>query len=103
MKNRRMASKLITCPESAHLENIEYEDHPLGMLIVACTRFNPSCEVTCGRLCAARLDRKQRAAFEEEPTNPGEMSPACALDAAFESGEDAEVEISIELADLSIG
>lgn len=93
-----MASKLITCPESAHLEQIEYEDHPLGMLIIACTRFNPSCEVTCARLCAARLDRKRRAELEDEPTDPDELS-AEVRDAA----DDDDVEISIELADLSHG
>lgn len=98
-----MASKLITCPESAHLEKIEYEDHPLGMLIVACTRFKPDCAVTCARLCAARLDQKRRMEFDDLPTDPGELSPARALDAAFDSGEDAEVELSIELADITVG
>ncbi len=53
-----MACKLITCPESAHLEMIVYEDTPLGMLIEACTRFAPGCPMSCPRTCAARLDRR---------------------------------------------
>ena len=55
-----MPSTLVTCPESAHLERIDYEVHPLGMLVTACTRFSPACAVTCGRICAARLDQKRR-------------------------------------------
>lgn len=55
-----MPSMLVTCPETAHLERIEYEDHPLGMLIVACSRFEPGCPLHCQRTCAARLDRKHR-------------------------------------------
>lgn len=65
---------LVTCPETAHLENIEYLDSPLGMLITSCTRFSPACAVTCERLCAARLDHKRRAQEElldEEDTLPG--------------------------------
>jgi hypothetical protein len=50
--------RLITCPESAHLELIEYDDTPFGMLVVACSRFQPSCAVNCPRTCAARLDRR---------------------------------------------
>lgn len=55
-----MPSMLVTCPETAHLEQIVYEDHPLGMLIHACTRFEPACAMRCQRTCAARLDRKWR-------------------------------------------
>lgn len=52
-----MASMLVTCPESAHLEKIEYEQGPLGMLIDSCSAF-AGCPLTCPRTCAARLDRK---------------------------------------------
>jgi ubiquinone biosynthesis protein len=52
-------SMLVTCPESAHLEEIKYVDSPLGMLITACTRFSPARAVTCQRMCATRLDRKR--------------------------------------------
>lgn len=55
-----MPSMLVTCPESAHLEQSSYEDHPLGMLITSCTRFSPARAVTCARECAARLDRRRR-------------------------------------------
>ncbi len=66
-----MPSMLITCPESAHLEELQYEDHPLGMLITGCSRFSPACAVECERLCAARLDRRRRRQADgsaEEPT-----------------------------------
>jgi hypothetical protein len=63
-----MPSMLVTCPETAHLENIEYEDHPLGMLIYTCTRFEPSCAIHCQRTCAARLDRKRRQLSDDDDT-----------------------------------
>lgn len=56
-----MPCKLVTCPESAHLERIVYEDSPLGMLIEACTGFQPGCPMNCPRTCAARLDRVDRS------------------------------------------
>lgn len=59
---RPMPSMLVTCPESGHLESLEYEDHPLGMLIESCTRFSPACAITCDRICAARIDRRRRSA-----------------------------------------
>ena len=55
-----MAYKFVTCPETAHLEMVEFQSHPFGMLIDACTRFRPPCEVNCPRTCAARLDRRAR-------------------------------------------
>ena len=51
-----MPTMLVTCPETAHLEAIEYEDDPAGMLIVSCSRFGPTLD--CPRTCAARLDRR---------------------------------------------
>lgn len=50
----------VTCPESAHLETLEVEHHPLGMLVGACTR-DPDGEPACGRRCAALLDQKERS------------------------------------------
>ncbi len=50
--------KLVTCPESAHLEEIEYENTPYGIVIVRCSRLGEG--ETCARECARRLD--QRAA-----------------------------------------
>ena len=55
-----MERKLITCPGSAHLEEIEIERTPFGIVIASCSRFNPPCEVTCARDCAARMDRRDR-------------------------------------------
>lgn len=53
-----MAYQLLTCPESAHLELIEYVDDSLGTLVVACSAFRPACAVECPRTCAARLDQR---------------------------------------------
>ena len=64
-----MASRLVTCPETAHLEMIEYEDTPLGMLIHACSQHRPACDVSCPRTCAARLDRRERGSFVLEVTS----------------------------------
>jgi hypothetical protein len=58
-----MPRKLITCPDTAHLEEIDYDDHSLGLLIVACTGV--PCDTPCERTCAARLDRRRRAALAE--------------------------------------
>jgi hypothetical protein len=55
-----VSRKLVTCPETAHLELIDFDLHPLGVLIRACTRFAPSCEAKCERTCAARMDRRAR-------------------------------------------
>lgn len=46
----------VTCPETAHLEEISYVESPLGMLIARCTRFGDGAE--CPRTCAARMDRR---------------------------------------------
>jgi hypothetical protein len=83
---RVMAVKLITCPESAHLEQIEYMDTPLGLLIHRCSRFEPACTVSCARECAARLDRKRRLSeeFDEMPT----------LD--LDVGDDTDEEIDLD-------
>ena len=55
-----MATRYVTCPETAHLERIEYDIHSFGTLVTACTRFDPPCSVNCPRTCAARLDRKRK-------------------------------------------
>jgi hypothetical protein len=54
-----MAYKLVTCPESGHLELIELADHPLGLLISDCSAWR-GCTSICARTCAARMDRKLR-------------------------------------------
>lgn len=52
-----MTRKLVTCPETAHLEQIDYEADPLGILIVRCSRYDTGCAPDCPRTCAARMDR----------------------------------------------
>jgi hypothetical protein len=63
-KGAPMPCKLVTCPESAHLEMIAFDDTPVGVLIDACTKFPLGCEMGCARTCAARLDRRYRALDE---------------------------------------
>ena len=55
-----MERKRITCPESAHLEEIDIERTRLGLVIVGCSKFEPRCEVACARECARRLDQRDR-------------------------------------------
>lgn len=63
-----MITKLVTCPETGHLERIELEAHPLGILIASCTRFCPAGRVGCSRTCARRMDERDRAAAH--PSRP---------------------------------
>ena len=53
-----MELRVVTCPETAHLELIECEDTPFGMLIVSCSFFRGTCVLECPRTCAARLDQR---------------------------------------------
>jgi hypothetical protein len=55
-----MERKRITCPESAHLETIDYERTRCGIVIDACSRFDPPCAVACAGECARRLDLRDR-------------------------------------------
>jgi len=66
-----MAYQLVTCPETARLEMIEYEDSPLGMLIIECSRFRPPYDPTCPRTCAARLDSRGLEPEPELELEPG--------------------------------
>jgi hypothetical protein len=66
-----MPYKRVTCPETAHLEVLELELHPLGTLIARCSRFLPSCELACTRRCAALLDRRARS--RREPAEAREL------------------------------
>lgn len=56
---------LVTCPETAHLEEIGVEHTSNGLLISTCSRFDPAREVACSRVCAQRLDRRD-AGVERE-------------------------------------
>lgn len=55
-----MERKSITCPDTAHLEDIEYERTPFGLVVHSCTRFDPAYAVRCEGECARRMDRKER-------------------------------------------
>lgn len=54
-----MPSIRITCPESAHLEEIELIDTPVGLLVQRCSAFAGGVP-DCPRTCAARLDQRAR-------------------------------------------
>jgi hypothetical protein len=62
-----MQRKLVTCPDSAHLEEIEYDETSCGMVITACSRYARG-ELRCARVCAARLDRRSRTTNDDAPT-----------------------------------
>jgi hypothetical protein len=55
-----MIRKLVTCPNTAHLEEIAYLDHPLGVLITSCSASPAGCALRCERTCAALMDRRKR-------------------------------------------
>jgi hypothetical protein len=55
-----MDRKRITCPETAHLEEVDLERTPYGHVIAGCSRFQPACAVQCAGECARRLDRRDR-------------------------------------------
>lgn len=59
-----MPLKYVTCPETAHLELLDLDHHPLGTLVNSCSRFLPGCELECTRSCAMLLDRRLRARGE---------------------------------------
>jgi hypothetical protein len=58
--------KRITCPETAHLEEVDLDETPHGLLVTGCSRFSPSCAVRCGGECARRLDQRDRELRERE-------------------------------------
>jgi hypothetical protein len=51
----------ITCPDSAHLEAIDVERTPFGLVLHGCSRFEPHCAVECDADCVRRLDMRARA------------------------------------------
>lgn len=51
--------RLVTCPETGHLEELELEDTPLGLVVVGCSRFTGT-ELRCPRECTRRMDRRDR-------------------------------------------
>ncbi|MCE9574049.1 MAG: hypothetical protein K8W52_12960 [Deltaproteobacteria bacterium] len=94
-----MPYRLITCPETAHLEMIKEDPHPLGLLILSCTRFRPACNVQCPRTCAARLDR--RAQLDSDPTyddDPGEVRTQIDISTELEIDRVREISCAIDAA-----
>lgn len=87
-----MSLRLVTCPETAHLELISYQEHPLGTLVDECSRFAPSCVPTCPRTCAERLDRRKR--HREHPVAEREGS-AERSDDEFEIDGDTDLGLAI--------
>lgn len=69
-----MERKLITCPETAHLEEIEMERMPRGIVILSCSRFSPACAIECVSECAVRMNRRDRL---RAATPREEAPPAC--------------------------
>jgi hypothetical protein len=61
-----MPYQFLTCPETGHLELIECDENPLGLLVLECSRFRPPREIACPRTCAARLDRRDRCRVGED-------------------------------------
>lgn len=61
-----MDRKRVTCPETAHLEEIELEHTPQGIVIAGCSRFEPRCAVACTRECARRMDRRDHGDLDED-------------------------------------
>jgi hypothetical protein len=57
----------ITCPDSAHLEEIEYTEDPVDGTILGvhrCSRFQPPDGVDCDGLCAQRLNKRMESLLE---------------------------------------
>jgi hypothetical protein len=52
-----MPSRFVTCPESAHLEEIDVIATPIGLLVKRCSAFADGIP-NCPRSCTARLDQK---------------------------------------------
>jgi menaquinone-dependent protoporphyrinogen IX oxidase len=59
-----MERKRITCPETGHLEEIDVERAPAGLLIDGCSRFQPRSALACTRECAKRMDRREHLDIE---------------------------------------
>lgn len=59
-------TKLVTCPETGHLEELELEATPLGLVVVKCSRYAGE-ELTCPRECTRRMDKRDRCACANQP------------------------------------
>lgn len=61
-----MERKYVTCPETAHLEQVELERTDVGRVVNSCSRFHPPGALTCSRECARRMDRRDRLEVEDQ-------------------------------------
>jgi hypothetical protein len=50
-----MVRKLVVCPETGRLEELDFERTELGVVVEGCTRLL-RCGIECARLCAVRMD-----------------------------------------------
>jgi hypothetical protein len=71
----------ITCPNTAHLEEIEYEMDPVDghiLGITRCSAFSPDTHVDCDCLCAKRINQRalcDGAGRAEKPSPPETPAP----------------------------
>lgn len=66
----------ITCPETAHLEEIEFDENPEDGRIVGvrtCSRFEPHDCIDCDTLCAHRMNERLNLTVLR-PRRAGEVS-----------------------------
>lgn len=60
----------ITCPETAHLEEIEFTENPIDGTILGvdrCSRFHPEGVVECDGLCAQRINQRLEIRVRPDP------------------------------------
>lgn len=53
--------RLVTCPRTAHLAEIEYHENPIDgsiLCIESCDHFVPADDITCDMLCLRRLNKR---------------------------------------------
>jgi hypothetical protein len=102
-----MEKKLVTCPETGHLEDIQLAHTKSGIVIIRCSRFSPSCALDCPRECARRMDRRERMVLMADNTERvlvvvagGETTAAAGASLARLLREDG---LTIDLADAEAG
>ena len=69
-----MERKRMKCPETDHVELIDLERTPFGVLIEGCSRFLPRCAVDCSTACAARMDHHRRRSERVRVEGPETLS-----------------------------
>jgi hypothetical protein len=98
-----MERKLVTCPETGHLEELELAHTNSGIVILRCSRFPPSGAFGCPRECARRMDRRERIVLMTDSTErvlvlvAGETTTAAA--AASLAGLLREDGLTVDLSD----